>query len=103
MAIQASRERLQGAPDRRRPFDGQPHTFGGQRGQAPVLSGLNLRDIHDMVLLAIRQSTLPEDHMDQDTDAIAQNACCNIEALMGIYPNLAKTEQGYRDPAEAVE
>ena len=90
--------------DRDRPYDGQPHTYQGERGKQ-LVEGLTTRDIVDCYLRACYDSSglpieqwpgriydLPWD--DMDPIAIAQNLTCNIEKYMGIYPNVPKLVDG---------
>lgn len=84
--------------DRSRPYDGQPHTDTGERGKQ-LVEGLTMRDIRDCYIRACFESSglmieewpgdiykLPWDNM--DPIAIVQNLTCNIEKMMGIYPNV---------------
>ena len=86
--------------DRSRPYDGQSHTDGGLRGQQQV-HGVTMRDIADCVVLAflscagierkcpIRDDLYSIKDMNElDPGAVIQNAVCNIEKMMGIYPNV---------------
>ena len=95
--------------DRARSYDGQPHTSYGDRGKQ-VLSGITMRDIQDCFVMAYLQATKRSDVVesgewreymvydevfeddgrpyDLDPIAIAQNMTCNIEKMMGIYPNV---------------
>jgi len=94
--------------DRDRPYDGQPQTSLGERGKT-IVEGLTMRDVHDCIIMGmISASTegkdqdkvgdmtwcandvykLPWDEM--DPIACVQNAMCNIEKMMGIYPNVPK-------------
>lgn len=82
--------------DRRRPYNGQPHTDQGIRGRTEV-HGLTMRDIADCLRIAIWESCgSPEnaasiydcDLSQCDPIAIEQNLTCNIEKFMGIYPNV---------------
>lgn len=92
-----------------RPYDGQPWTDAGIRGSQPV-SGLTMRDIRDCYLRAVFQATgvgykcAEADKGEQacicendlylidftkiDPVAIAQNLSCEIEKVMGIFPNV---------------
>lgn len=90
--------------DRDRPYNGQPWTDNGIRGATKV-EGLTMRDIRDCLVLAFLQSSLQpelrtkiEDGTwrwedvyrianDIDFQAVGQNMSCNIEKMMGIYPN----------------
>lgn len=81
-----------------RPYDGQPHTDEGVRGQAMV-EGLTMRDVSDCILLGFfLASGLPREEWPQsvydlpvstmDPNAVKQNVMCNIEKMMGVFPNL---------------
>lgn len=85
--------------DRDRPYDGQPWTDNGERGQTKV-QGLTIRDIRDCLILAFYSSAPPgtssprsvEDlplH-EMSLEAISQNLCCWLERYMGVFPNLPK-------------
>lgn len=96
--------------DRDRPYDGQPHTDNGKRGATKV-QGLTIRDITDCFIKGfllsngIDQPELYERvengswlHADifkidlENIDPIAalQNMSCEIEKMMGIFPNVDK-------------
>lgn len=102
---------------RDRPFDGQPHTDTGVRG-ATEITGVTFRDLHDCFIRAVLLSTGAGeiDEVDMrpryaqatrgelaelgegdlygfDLDqlgpmAICQNLCCEVERVMGIFPNV---------------
>lgn len=85
---------------RDRPYDGQPWTDLGVRGKQEV-RGLTFRDLRDCYIRACYQSSglpieeypkslykLPWDEM--DPLAVFQNMSCEIEKLMGIFPNVPK-------------
>lgn len=93
-------------PTRDRPYDGQPHTDNGLRGKT-LVSGLTMRDIADCIIMGMLESSpepaiqhLVEDGTwvyddaysvgDIDPIAVTQNALCNVEKMMGIYPNIPK-------------
>jgi hypothetical protein len=89
--------------DRRRPYNGQPQTDCGERGMTEV-KGLTMRDITDCVRIAIWESCgSPEnaasiydcDLSDCDAIAIEKNITCNIEKMMGIYPNVPTLNYNY--------
>jgi len=65
-------------------YRGQPHTDHGERGKT-LVSGLTMRDVGDCIAREFAQSRAP--------DAVIQNAMCNIEKMMGIYPNLPGREK----------
>ena len=97
--------------DRNRPYDGQSHTDNGVRGQQEV-HGITMRDVTDCLIRAMVHSSDPgtEAGMDlrrkldegslvhdniydadlslMDPIAIAQNLTCEIERMMGIFPNV---------------
>ena len=95
--------------DRGRPYNGQPQTDQGERGKTEV-RGLTMRDVFDCFVMGYLEATkrsevvesgkwryqmvfdpVYEDDgrpFDPDPIAIGQNMCCNIEKMMGIYPNV---------------
>lgn len=86
-------------PDR--PYDGQPHTDTGERGAVEV-KGLTFRDLRDCYVRAcFRSSGLGPEQWpgtlydlpwsDIDPLAVFQNLSCEIEKVMGIYPNVANS------------
>lgn len=86
--------------DPSRPYDGQPHTDHGARGQTEV-RGITFRDLRDCFIRACYQSSgLPIEQWpgtvydlpwtDMDIIAVAQNLSCNVEKAMGIYPNVPR-------------
>ena len=88
--------------DRNRPYDGQPHTGLGKRGGTHV-EGLTMRDVSDCIVKAFlecggiyRENPIWDDvySIEEDLDyiAVAQCALCNIEKMMGIYPNVPELE-----------
>jgi hypothetical protein len=88
--------------DRRRPYNGQPHTDQGERGKTEV-KGLTMRDIADCFRVALWETCgSPDDsesiyHLDlSDISPVAveQNLTCNIEKMMGIYPNVPELTIG---------
>lgn len=96
---------------RDRPYSGQPHTDTGERG-ATEIKGVTFRDLHDAFVRALFLSAhhmrpahyaeaLKGEHavlcandmygwdLNQvDPLAWGQNLACEIERLMGIYPNV---------------
>jgi len=102
---------------RDRPYDGQPHTSTGKRG-ATEIKGITFRDLRDCFVRAVLLSTggqtidgvnmlpfyeearkgenavLCENdlygfNLDKlDPIAVCQNLCCEIEKIMGIFPNV---------------
>jgi len=105
---------------RDRPYDGQPHTDKGIRGSTEV-HGVTFRDLHDCWIRAafLASSHLFPDEspsfydearkgedaalceMDlyrmnwdkMDPMAVFQNFTCEVERLMGIYPNVPELEE----------
>ena len=83
--------------DRNRPYNSQPWTNDGERGQAMV-QGLTMRDIRDCLILAFYSSapvaeTPPKPVEDlplaeMSLEAISQNLGCWLERYMGIFPNV---------------
>lgn len=100
---------------RDRPYNGQPHTDTGQRG-ATELKGITFRDLRDCYIRAwflasgdinpvqyneakkgenavLCENDLYGWSLDKlDPIAVFQNFSCEIERLMGIYPNVPKLE-----------
>lgn len=97
--------------DRSRPYTGQPHTDNGIRG-ATEIRGVTFRDLRDCFIRAAflsahphpgyheadkgEQARLSENDLydlnwnELDPVAIAQNLSCEVERLMGIFPNVPK-------------
>lgn len=99
--------------DRSREYKGQAHTCLGVRGQTEI-KGITFRDLRDAYIRAVFQSAYHQmphlyeeaekgdramlsendlyklDWNDLDPMAIQQNLSCEIERLMGIFPNLPK-------------
>lgn len=83
--------------DRNRPYNSQPWTNDGERGQM-VVQGLTMRDIRDCLILAFYssapvQETTPQSVEDlplaeMSLEAISQNLACWLERYMGIFPNV---------------
>ena len=84
--------------DRNRPYNGQPWTSDGERGQT-VVQGLTMRDIRDCLILAFYSSApnVEEIHpqsvedlplAEMSLEAISQNLACWLERYMGIFPNV---------------
>lgn len=93
----------------KRPYDGQSHTDAGIRGKT-LVEGLTMRDITDCFARALFLSSGPGPLYDKadkgdscrltvhDTHQIdlnkvspvawSQNLTCEIERMMGIFPNL---------------
>lgn len=98
---------------RTRPYEGQPHTDHGERGKTEI-KGITFRDLRDAFVRACCQSAHPHPHYresekgeeallsendlyvlpfdEMDPVAIAQNLSCEVEKLMGIYPNVPSLE-----------
>jgi hypothetical protein len=94
---------------RARPYDGQPHTDLGKRGKTEI-EGITFRDLRDCFIRAIALSAGPGPLYQEgckgeranisendiykinlnelDPIAIQQNLTCEVEKLMGIYPNM---------------
>lgn len=97
---------------RDRPYNGQPHTQTGERG-ATEIKGITFRDLRDCFIRAVLLSsfgvsppglyeeankgegaTLCENDLygwdlnKLDPMAISQNLACEVERLMGIFPNV---------------
>ena len=93
--------------DRNRPYDGQIHTECGERGKT-IVDGLTMRDIADCMVKAIlecghiyREQPIYDDAYkidfgDIDPIAVVKHTCCNIEKMMGIFPNVPEIK--YEDP-----
>lgn len=87
--------------DPTRPYDGQPHTSYGERGQTEV-KGITFRDLQDCFMKACYLSSgLPPKEWpgtiydlpwkDMDIIAVSQNLSCEVERMMGIFPNVPRT------------
>jgi len=98
--------------DRERPYDGQPWTYYGERGQQEI-KGWTMRDLHDCIVRAIlgfgarNGNGLLQMNLDKGTWtptdvymvnrekieplSLIQNTCNEIEEMMGIFPNLPKS------------
>lgn len=97
---------------RNRPYNGQPHTDQGERGKT-LVSGLTMRDVVDCLKRAFALSTHhlnPKEYAiadkggldfslydldlsDFDPGAVGQNLTCEIERMMGIFPNVPGLEE----------
>ena len=95
--------------DRSRPYNGQSHTDIGERGKQEV-HGITMRDLRDCYIRAVALSTGPGplyveadkgedanicendlydlDLRHIDVIAIQQNLTCEVEKIMGIFPNI---------------
>lgn len=98
---------------RDRSYNGQPHTDTGERGRTEV-KGITFRDLRDCFIRAVFLSAhhVKPAHYDEavkgeeavlcendlygwnwnelDPMAVFQNLSCEVERLMGIYPNVPK-------------
>jgi hypothetical protein len=99
--------------DRERPYNGQPHTDQGERGKTEV-RGLTMRDLKDCYVMGFLQATgrgevvesgkwryqmvydPPPAGFEPDELAVAQNMLCNVEKMMGIYPNVPELRRAPR-------
>ena len=95
-----------------RPYSGQPHTSAGARGAQPIY-GVTFRDLRDCFIRAYilshvhyKKNAVLRDEANKgqaavicendvyqlvgsiDPIAVVQNLCCEVEKLMGIYPNV---------------
>jgi hypothetical protein len=94
--------------DRNRPYDGQPHTDCGIRGKT-IVSGLTMRDVADCIVrgflaASICEAGIPErenpcrddiyqiDLAKISPGAVIQCSICEVEKMMGIYPNVPKVQ-----------
>lgn len=78
---------------RERPYLGQPQTVHGKRGKRKV-KGLSMRDVGDAIARAWAQSAAPNAAGFQvDLEALVQNTVCNLEKMMGIFPNVDKIQE----------
>ena len=91
--------------DRARPYAGQSHTSEGERGRT-LVSGLTFRDVCDCFrigwlhaqgrgdLLDSPDCTENDIYSGPDVDPIAvmQNMACEMERMMGIFPNVPPLE-----------
>ena len=111
----------QGSMFRARPYDGQPHTDHGERGRTEI-GGITFRDLRDCFLRAIAASSGPGplykesckgeranicendiftiDFNDLDPIAVGQNLSCEVEKLMGIFPNVPKLQATGEEDAD---
>lgn len=110
---------------RDRPYNGQPHTDTGERGKTEI-KGITFRDLRDCFIRAILLSTGAEtisgkdmrplyeeackgedavlcendlygwDLNQLDPMAVFQNFSCEVERIMGIFPNVPalKSKEG---------
>lgn len=105
---------------RDRPYNGQPHTDTGKRGATEVC-GVTFRDLRDCYTRAFflsashvkpahyeeackgEHATLCENDLygwdlnQLDPIAVFQNFSCEVERIMGIYPNVSLSDYGLDD------
>lgn len=85
---------------RDRPYDGQVHTDLGERGRTEI-RGITFRDLRDCFMRAcFLASGLSEDEWPasiyelpwpkMDPLAVSQNMSCEVERMMGIFPNVPR-------------
>ena len=111
---------------RDRPYSGQSHTDQGERGST-IVKGLTVRDIVDCyirgVILSGGESVPDEKYKEalkgEDADlcgndlfgfdmdkldpiAISQNMTCEIEKMMGIFPNVSELNLQGNESVEEV-
>lgn len=103
---------------RDRPYSGQSHTCTGIRGSTEV-KGITFRDLRDCYIRAVLLSAyhlVPELYeeatkgpdavlcendlfgfnLDElDPIAVVQNLCCEVERIMGIFPNVPGLDKEY--------
>jgi len=99
--------------NRNRLYIGQPHTTHGERGKTEI-KGITFRDLSDCFIRACFLSAFDQNEAGYneankgengvltendlyslnfnriDIVAVRQNLCCQIERMMGIYPNIPK-------------
>lgn len=102
--------------DRDRPYIGQMHTSLGERGKTEI-KGITFRDLRDCFIRAIclsaghlnkelsdeadkgEDAALCENDLykldlnELDPMAVCQNLCCEVERIMGIFPNVPPLEE----------
>ncbi len=102
--------------DRDRPYIGQEHTIMGKRGETEI-KGITFRDLRDCFIRAVFQcageqlqelyeesnkgenAALCENDVYKvdwnkiDPMAVCQNLACEIERIMGIFPNVASLKR----------
>ena len=89
--------------DRDRPYDGHPHTDQGERGKT-LVEGLTMRDVADCIVIGFLEASgsYPDNPTRNDMyevteapspGAIIQCAVCNVEKMMGIFPNIPEPVQ----------
>ena len=108
--VDRKKRRESGGMSRDRVYNGQPHTDDGVRGKTKVV-GLTMRDINDCLIRAFCQANGVDNPVeyneaqkgekaeltwdsiyamvgDVSPMALGQNLTCEIERMMGIYPNI---------------
>jgi len=102
--------------DRNRPFTGQPQTENGERGKTEI-KGIRFRDLADCIVRALVNSAALDlkdedfrqelyrraedrtlnyndlyklDLSKMDPMALIQSVNCEVEKMMGIFPNVLK-------------
>ena len=87
--------------DKDRLYDGQPQTEKGERGKT-LIKGLTMRDVADCIVKAFlacggieRERPIYDDVYkinleDIDPIAVIKDTMCNVEKMMGIFPNVPK-------------
>jgi len=96
--------------DRARPYDGQPHTDAGERGKT-LVEGLTMRDVKDCFVrgflaasdLLVSELPVTDDLYGIDLNKIdpvaaLQNTMCEVEKMMGIYPNVPQLKKDDSQP-----
>lgn len=105
---------------RDRPYNGQAHTVTGIRGSAEI-KGITFRDLRDCFIRSVMLSTGGDFGMEAryqealkgenavlcendlygfdldrlDPLAISQNLSCEVERIMGIFPNIPELKDGF--------
>lgn len=73
-----------------RPYNGQPWTAYGKRGQQ-LVTGLTMRDVGDCAVTAFNRARMRDPYApigSIDVDALGQEVVTLLEHLMGIFPNI---------------
>ena len=94
--------------DRERPYNGQPQTVEGERGRT-IVRGLSFRDVRDCFIRGcfmasgLSRNEWPDSVYDLpwhriDIIAVQQNMSCEMERLMGIFPNVPGVEPRAPEP-----
>jgi len=93
---------------RNRPYNGQPQTDFGKRGET-LVQGLTMRDIMDCFVMGLLDCTDQSkkvkdgtwryrdlwtcDMEKTDPLAVAQNMMCHVEKMMNIFPNVPELSE----------